>query len=115
MIVLGPPVESRPGPRDPLWVIVALSGELDLASTHAYGELDRTVMTHPGAHILVDLSSVTFLDATALHAFASARCRAVADGGLLSLYGASTFAQHLLRLWDLESVGSEPSLPDDVA
>lgn len=100
---------------DPLWLVVALSGELDFGSTAALGVLDEAVRSHPGAHVLVDLSDVTFLDSAALMAFAVARSRAVAGGGVLSLHGASTFAQHLLHMWHLDTVWSAPTLPHDAA
>lgn len=107
--------EPPPPTWDPLWLVVALSGELDFASTDALGVLDEAVRAHPGAHVLVDLSDVTFLDSTALMAFAVAKSRAVAAGGVLSLHGASTFAQHLLQMWHLDTDWSQRARPHDVA
>ena len=100
----------HPEAPDSVWVVVALSGELDFASTGAFGVLDEAVRTHPGARVLVDLSSVTFMDSAALHAFVSARSRAAAGGGVLSLHGASNSAQRLLNIWHLEpgTPGSQP-------
>lgn len=64
----------RPGPHagvaaDPVWVGVALSGDIDVASKRALRILDAAVAENPGARILVDLSNVTFLDSSALNAF----------------------------------------------
>jgi anti-sigma B factor antagonist len=115
MIVLRHHSEPPVPMWDPAWHVVALSGELDFASTAALGVLDEAVRRHPGAHVLVDLSDVTFLDSAALMAFAVARSRAVAGGGALSLHGASTFAQHLLHMWHLDTVWSAPTFPDDAA
>jgi anti-sigma B factor antagonist len=91
-------------PTSATWVVVALSGELDFASAGALAVLDEAVREHPRAHVLVDLSHVTFLDSAALVAFARARQRAEAAGGRLSLYAASAFARRLLEIWHLEPV-----------
>lgn len=111
MIVLRHHPEPPVPMWDPSWHLVVLSGELDFASTAALGVLDEAVRAHPGAHVLVDLSDVTFLDHAALTAFAIAQCRAMAGGGALSLHGATPFAQHLLEIWHLEPEWSAPSLP----
>ncbi|NPD06416.1 STAS domain-containing protein [Nocardioides sp. zg-1308] len=97
------------------WVVVVLAGELDFAASHALDVLDVAVKAHPGAHILVDLSDVTFLDHTALFAFALAKSRAEAQGGVLSLHGASVFALKLLEIWHLEPASSEPPVGGDAA
>lgn len=96
-------------------VVVALRGELDLAASRALGVLHEAVEEHAGAHVLVDLSGVTFLDHTALVAFARARSRAEARGGQLSLHGASPFAARLLQIWHLEPGCGLVSVPDDAA
>jgi anti-anti-sigma factor len=83
-------------------VIVLLSGELDIASIRALGSVGRAVTENPGAEVMVDLRGVTFLDSSALVAFADARVEAVAAGGSLTLAGASTFAHRLLQIWQLE-------------
>ena len=88
-------------------VVVLLSGELDIASLRALGSVGRAVVENPGAEVVVDLTDVTFLDSTALEAFASARVLATAGGGSLTLTGASSFAHKLLQIWQLE-----PGTPD---
>ncbi|HEX5919838.1 MAG TPA: STAS domain-containing protein [Nocardioides sp.] len=108
MTVLGSPSAPRRS-TDPVaawWVVVAFAGELDLCSTSALDVLDEVVRAHPGTHVLVDLSDVTFMDSTALVAFARARSRAAAGGGVVSLHGASAFAQKLLEIWHLEPAPS---------
>lgn len=92
-------------PRFPGWVVVALAGGLHSGSRHALGVLDAAVSAHPGAHVLVDLSEVTLLDSAPLGAFALARDRAAAAGGLLSLHAPSSHAQMLLQVWSLEPLG----------
>lgn len=89
------------------WVVVVFTGELDIGSRSALNVLDEAVRAHPGAHVLVDLSDVTFMDSTALVAFAKAKSRAAAGGGVLSLHGASAFAQRMLDIWHLEPVCSK--------
>ena len=90
-------------PASATWVVVVLTGDLDFASADALHVLDEAVRDHPRAHVLVDLSHVTFLDSTALRAFASARAGAEA-AGTLSLYPANDFARRLLEIWHLEPV-----------
>jgi anti-anti-sigma factor len=95
------------------WVVVAFTGELDIGSRSALNVLDDAVRAHPGAHVLVDLSDVTFMDSTALVAFARATSRATAGGGVLSLHGASAFGQRLLDIWHLEPDCSRTRQVDD--
>lgn len=103
MILLGP-YDMGPGsPTEP--VVVALEGELDSFSLSALAVLDDTVRAHPGAHVLVDLTDVTFLGAAALRAFARAGAAAEAGGGRLSFHGAGTFVRGLLELWHVGPVG----------
>ena len=94
-----------PLPEVGLRRMVALSGGLHAGSTHALGALDETVEAQPGAHLLVDLSQTTFLDPASLAAVVVARDRVLAEGGALSLLGASNHAQLLLQLWRLEPWG----------
>nr|WP_300046277.1 STAS domain-containing protein [uncultured Nocardioides sp.] len=96
------------------WVMVVFTGELDIGARSALNVLDEAVRAHPGAHVLVDLSDVTFMDSTALVAFAEARSRAAAGGGVLSLHGASAFAQRMLDIWHLEPVCSRTRQAGDV-
>lgn len=113
MIILGlsGPSQRPEGSVAASSVVVVYVGELDFASTSALDVLDEAVRTHPGAHILVDLSAVTFMDSTALVAFAQARSTAAAAGGAVSLHGASAFVLRMLEIWRLEpapSVAREP-------
>lgn len=90
------------------WVVVVFTGELDIGSRPALNVLDNVVRAHPGAHVLVDLSDVTFMDSTALIAFAKAKSLAAAGGGVLSLHGASAFQQRMLDIWHLEPGSIRP-------
>jgi anti-sigma B factor antagonist len=65
--------------------VIAVTGELDLASTPALRELLEAHLAAGSATIVVDLTAVTFLDSTALGVLVSAfkRCREL--GGDLRL------------------------------
>jgi anti-sigma B factor antagonist len=94
---------SGPGlTSEPVAIMVRLAGELDLASTAALAVVEQAVRRNPGAEVVVDLDQVSFLDSTALHAFADARAQATSTGGALTLVGASDFAYRLLQIWHLE-------------
>ena len=64
-------------------VTVAISGEIDIATSRAM--LDA-LATGPGpAHLEVDMSAVTFIDASGIGVLLAARQRAVDSGGSLIL------------------------------
>ncbi|RYC03576.1 STAS domain-containing protein [Nocardioides zhouii] len=102
-------------PTSATWVVVVLSGELDFGSANALEVLNEAVREHPGAHVLVDLSNVTFVDSSVLVAFATARSRAEAAGGRLGLYAASAFTRRLLEIWHLEPVREDAAHGGDAA
>ncbi|GAA5134767.1 hypothetical protein GCM10023339_71750 [Alloalcanivorax gelatiniphagus] len=114
MIVLDGYEPAPPSPRTSERIVVALEGELDIASAPVLSVVGQTVRDHPGAHVLVDLTDVTFLDAAALRAFVRAREGARAGGGDLSLHGARPFARGLLELWRLGPVGPAVRADDSV-
>jgi anti-anti-sigma factor len=59
-------------------IVLAWAGELDVADA---GALRSAIAAHPGKNIVVDLSGVTFIDATIVGVLVAARGRA-AEGGL---------------------------------
>jgi anti-anti-sigma regulatory factor len=85
-------------------ILLTLEGQLDITAAQTLSVLDETVRSHPGAHVLVDLADVTFLDAAVLNAFTVAKAGAEASGGRLSFHGASAFTRGLLELWHLGPV-----------
>ena len=111
------PARGRPqhGADDRSWVVVALSGDLNLAATGPLAVLADAVTTNPGARVLVDLSNVTFLGPSALHAFTRAVNQAAATGGMISLHGANDRASRLLQMWHLEPGHSQPDPPEPAA
>lgn len=49
---------DRNDASDRPWVVVALSGDLDIAATRPLVELDSVVADNPGSRVLVDLTNV---------------------------------------------------------
>ena len=78
--------------------IMALSGELDMATAPILME-DLTHVEDGGAKtIMLDLSEVTFIDSPGLLAFLTARSRAMSNGHRLLISGPSPAARRLLEL-----------------
>ena len=64
-------------------VTVAISGEIDIATSQAMRD---ALTTGPGpAHLEVNMSAVTFIDASGIGVLLAARQRAVDGGGSLTL------------------------------
>ena len=82
--------------------LVAVSGELDMATTPALVDrlthLERTDLES----ILLDLREVTFLDSSAIHAFVTAHDYARQNGHRFILVGASASARRLFELTGTE-------------
>ena len=92
--------------------VLVLAGELDVRST---GEIRTALYEHLRVHgsythgrVLIDLSDVTSIDATALKVLAAASRRARRRGGVVVLRGACPAVRrmlhltHLVRLFELE-------------
>lgn len=91
--LLGTRVDERDGVA-----VMALSGELDLATAPILREnLARLEESGP-VTIKVDLREVTFIDSSGLKEFLEARSRAKDNGHRLLLSGASPAAQRLFEL-----------------
>ena len=68
-------------------VTVAITGEIDIATCQAMRD---ALATGPGpAHLEVDMSSVTFIDASGIGVLLAARQRAVDRGGSLTVLAPS--------------------------
>jgi anti-sigma B factor antagonist len=107
-------VESRPGAT-----IVHVSGELDVATAPALREtLLETIGAEPPAHLIVDLSDVTFMDNTATGILVGAHRRITAGGGRFTAVVATTAVRRVLQLDGLLRVwrvtGSVADALDDV-
>ncbi|MFB4302274.1 STAS domain-containing protein [Actinomadura sp. NTSP31] len=63
--------------------LIALSGELDIASAPSLRERLRAALEDSGAHVVIDLSEVTFCDVSGLALLVGARRRTAPDGSLV--------------------------------
>jgi anti-anti-sigma factor len=86
------------GPRS----VLLLSGELDLATV---GEFEQALfeVEQSAQDILLDLSSLEFIDCSGLHSFISAQKRITAAGGRLSI---TRGQRQIERLFTLTQVSS---------
>jgi anti-sigma B factor antagonist len=86
-------------------VAVALSGELDAydapSMRSAFGEV---VAANPGSTVVLDLSSVAFLDSTALGTIVSLLRRVRESGGELRVVLPDTSARRIFEVTSLERV-----------
>ncbi|WP_242909577.1 STAS domain-containing protein [Actinomadura terrae] len=89
--------ERRPGA-----IVVAIHGELDVASTPSLREGLRIALRDPGALIVIDLSDVTFCDASGLALLVGTRRRAERDGAAVVLAAPRPQLAKLLRVSGLD-------------
>jgi len=91
-------------------VTVTISGEIDIATSRAMRD---TLATGPGpAHLEVDMSAVTFMDASGIGVLLAARQRAVDSGGSLTLRAPNWAVRRLTGSWDwmrFSSAGDPPA------
>jgi anti-anti-sigma factor len=86
---------------------VALAGEIDLASAP---RLDAALQEIPRARkIRIDLTSVTFFDASALAVFVRADRHGEAESGRVELVGVGPLARKLLAITGLDSLITDTS------
>lgn len=65
--------------------VIAVAGEIDLATVPRLYEAMRTLLTQGRSHLVVDLDAVTFMDASALGFLVAAHQEATASGGSFAL------------------------------
>lgn len=81
---------------------VTISGEIDIATCRAMRE---ALATGPGpAHLEVDMSAVTFIDASGIGVLLAARRQAVDAGGSLSLRAPSWAVRRVTGVLGLDEV-----------
>jgi anti-sigma B factor antagonist len=104
---------SREGDR----IVIALAGELDLASASGLVDAARTALAGPGVSELhIDLSQVTFVDSTGLGALVEVNSSAAAQEKRFVLLNPAAQARKLLRTTNVEStltIEYESDTPDD--
>ncbi|MGI8663071.1 MAG: STAS domain-containing protein [Acidimicrobiales bacterium] len=76
MVDLGVVVDERAG-----WAVVAVSGEIDMATAPALRERLHVLLSGGASNIIIDLDGVGFLDSTALGVLVGTMKRARAVGG----------------------------------
>ena len=91
-------------------ILLALSGELDLASVSAVdAELRRAEQAH--GLIVVDLARVTFMDASGLAALIAADLRLRERHGCLAVVRAS---RQVARLFELTGAAGQLTMAEDI-
>jgi anti-sigma B factor antagonist len=83
-------------------ILVALSGELDLASSGALGEELTRVVDAASGLVVVDLRGLEFMDSTGLSTLVKAHQRAEQAGKRFALVRGSQQVQRLLNLTGVE-------------
>ncbi|GAB3952931.1 STAS domain-containing protein [Streptomyces sparsus] len=77
--------------------VLELHGEIDIAASHrCLSEFDAATMA-PGAHVVVDLSHVTFFDCSGLRLLCRAHRRQLEHGGSLGIVCAQPLTLRVLR------------------
>jgi anti-anti-sigma factor len=103
-------VISVTDPREGVYV-VALAGDLDLASAAALLPRVSQLPTSASATVVVDVAGVSFMDSSGLNALIACARAVESGGGQLLVSGAS---EHLTRVFEVvhlaESVAVVPSL-----
>ena len=82
---------------------VVLSGEIDLVSASALWEALEPVL-EGAKRVVVDLSSVRFIDSTGLSVLVRAHRRLSHNGGVLVVRSPSEMAWRVLRITGLDSI-----------
>jgi anti-sigma B factor antagonist len=84
--------------------IVVVSGEIDLACADSIGAVLHDQLRRGRRYVRIDLTAVTFLDATALGMLLSAHHQFLAEHGTLTLTGLGRAATRLLHITGLDEV-----------
>jgi anti-sigma B factor antagonist len=83
-------------------VTVTISGEIDIATSRAMR--DALAISAGPAHLEVDLSAVTFMDASGIGVLLAARQRAVDGGGSLTLRAPSRAVRRVTGILGLDEL-----------
>ena len=83
-------------------VSVTISGEIDIATSPAMG--DALAAGRGPAHLEVDMSAVTFMDASGIGVLLAARQQAVDGGGSLTLRAPSGAVRRLTGVLGLDEL-----------
>jgi anti-sigma B factor antagonist len=82
-------------------LVVAVSGEIDIASAPKLREELLSAVRRHGARLALDLGGVTFMDCAGINALLAARRHARLEGGWIRVARASRRARNVLMLTGL--------------
>ena len=102
-------VSIRPGP------LVAISGEIDIASGPQLRDQLLSVIRQQGARLTLDLSGVTFIDCVGINVLLAARRRALLEGGSMRVLRASPHVRRVIALTRLDRELLPTAVPDAAA
>jgi anti-anti-sigma factor len=85
-------------------VTVTISGEIDIATCRAMRDALAAELGHGPVHLEVDMSTVTFMDASGIGVLLAARRQAVDAGGSLTLRAPSRATRRLTGVLGLDEV-----------
>jgi anti-sigma B factor antagonist len=86
-------------PRNP---VMALSGEIDMATAERLARLLRPLI-EAGGPVTIDVSDVTFMDSTGIHLFVRAADE-LGDRGCLIVHGAHGTVREVIEIVQLRSI-----------
>ena len=89
---------------DPLSAAVVLDGEIDISTCPAVRRLLMAAVSGGDVHLAVDMSGVTFIDASGIGVLVAAANRARQAGGGLSLLAPSWQVRRLLDVFHLDAI-----------
>jgi anti-anti-sigma factor len=89
---------------DPPSATVVLDGDIDIATAPAIRRFLMAAISGGTAHLAVDMSGVTFIDASGIGVLVAAANRARQAGGGLSLLAPSRQVQRLLDVLHLDAI-----------
>ncbi|MEU3695097.1 anti-sigma factor antagonist [Streptomyces griseoviridis] len=81
--------------------VLRFHGEIDLAAADEIAPLLDRATARPGARVVLDLSGITFLDASGLRLLTRARNRVLDEGGELHLVCSHPLTLRVLRITGL--------------
>lgn len=82
--------------------VLRVRGEVDLGTANALGDRALALLQTTSAHLVLDLSGVTFMDSTGLKVLIAIQRRAALAGGSLAVAGATRPVHRLLTITGLD-------------
>jgi anti-sigma B factor antagonist len=99
--------------RDPVAPMVSLTGEIDIANTPALTAQLRQLTAPPATGLIVDLTSVSFIDSSGLSALVASWRRLEERGAQLVVVASSPLIVRLLNVTGLNQLFTVVSTPAD--